>query len=259
MTARLFTWNVNGIRAASRRGFADTFASLKPDILALQEVKALPEEFPLLPETYSDYQLYWHAAEKRGYSGTAVLTKYKPLAVRYGLAPGLDREGRVLTLEFPGCYFVNVYTPNSKRGLLRLEYRIREWDPAFRAYLSELQAHKPVMFCGDLNVAHQDIDIANPKGNVKNAGFTPEERTSFSETLELGFMDVFRKFNREPHQYTWWSARPGVRERNIGWRIDYFCATRELATQIHDVKIHSHILGSDHCPVSIDVDRKLLK
>ena len=249
---KCISWNVNGLRACLKKGFMESFRVLDADIFALQETKMQPEQAILdLP----GYRQYWNSAERKGYSGTAVFSRIEPLAVTYGLGiEEHDHEGRVITLEFPDCYFVTVYTPNSKRGLERLAYRM-EWEDAFRAYLVALDAKKPVIVCGDLNVAHEDIDLANPASNHKNAGFTDEERGKMNALLEKGFTDSFRFLHPdEKGAYSWWSYFAKSRERNIGWRIDYFLVSDILQPRIKAAEIHSSILGSDHCPVELDIE-----
>jgi exodeoxyribonuclease-3 len=248
---KMVSWNVNGIRAIIKKGFHQSVEQLNPDVICLQEVKA--EEGQVEPS--EGYRWYWHSAEKKGYSGTCIATKVAPLNVSRGLSSSdIDKEGRVITMEFPSYYLVNVYTPNSQRGLLRLDFRTKVWDTAFLLHLKNLEKTKPVIFCGDLNVAHKEIDIANPKSNVKNAGFTPEERQSFSNILNSGFLDSFRIFNKEPGWYSWWTYRHNAREKNIGWRLDYFCLSEKLRPMIKNAEIHKQFHGSDHCPVSIDID-----
>ena len=248
----MVSWNVNGFRSVLGKGFYETMQELQPDVICLQEIKANPAQVEL---SLDDYHHYWNPAQKPGYSGTFIATKRKPIDVRLGFGtPELDTEGRVVTVEFPSYYLVNVYTPNSQRGLLRLSYRTEIWDRAFHVYLKSLEATKPVVFCGDLNVAHQEIDLANPKANVKNAGFTPEERASFGSILTSGFVDTFREFNQQAGQYSWWTYRSNAREKNIGWRLDYFCASQSLKPHLKAAGIHSHCLGSDHCPVSLELD-----
>ncbi len=251
MTLQLISWNVNGIRAVLKKGFLDYVAGAKPDILCLQEMRALPEQVDF---SIGDYHRYWYPAEKKGYSGTAVFTKIKPKKVTYGL--GIrehDTEGRLITLEFDEHYLVNVYTPNSQRGLERLDYRTKEWDTAFLKHLKKLEKKKPVIFCGDLNVAHKEIDLANPKANERNAGFTIEERESFDRIIESGFIDTFREFTKESGHYTWWSYFGKAREKNVGWRIDYFCISPALRPQLLDAAISPEVMGSDHCPVSMKI------
>ncbi len=246
---KLISWNVNGLRAAIKKGFLDFLEDENPDVICLQEVKALPEQ---IEEEFKGYHLFWNPAEKKGYSGTAIFSKYKPINFSLGL--GLDKhdnEGRVITLEFESWYLVTVYTPNSKRDLSRLYYRTQSWDKDFLAYVKNLEKSKPVVFCGDLNVAHQEIDLANPKTNTKNAGYTLEERESFDHIVSSGFIDTFREFHSEGDRYSWWSYMNQARPRNIGWRIDYFCVSASLKSQLKGADILDHIHGSDHCPVSL--------
>ena len=249
---KFVSWNVNGLRACVTKGFEDTFRRLDADFFCLQETKMQPGQLDL---SFEGYERYWCSAEKKGYSGTAVFTRHRPLSVRYGL--GLeehDHEGRVITLEMPAFYLVTVYTPNSQDGLRRLDYRM-EWDAAFRDYLARLDAAKPVVVCGDLNVAHREIDLKNPKSNRRNAGFTDEERESFGRLLRAGFTDSFRFFypNLEG-AYSWWSYRFKAREKNAGWRIDYFLVSDRLRPALTDAAIHGDVFGSDHCPVSVEID-----
>lgn len=252
MTKTLISWNVNGIRAVLQKGFLDFVRDADPDILCLQETKAHPTQVDMELAQYPYH--YWNSAEKKGYSGTAIFSKIEPLQVSYGLGIAEhDREGRVITLEFERVFVVTVYTPNSQDGLRRLEYRTQEWDVAFLKYVKNLEKKKPVIFCGDLNVAHKEIDLANPKTNVKNPGFTPEERASFDNIVAAGFIDTFRFFNEEPHHYTWWSYRTRARERNVGWRIDYFCVSQSLIAHLKRAEILSDVMGSDHCPVLLEV------
>ncbi len=242
------SWNVNGIRSLQKKGLLEAIALMDADILCFQEVKALEAQVVL---DAAGYHAYWNPAEKLGYSGTLTLTRTKPIHVSSGL-PGLeDREGRVQTLEYRDYYLVNVYTPNSKRDLSRLEYRQKIWDTSFLKYLKELEKKKPVVFCGDLNVAHKDIDLSNPKTNKKNAGFTPEERAGFENYISAGFVDTFRIFEKEAGHHTWWTPRSQARERNIGWRIDYFCVSAHFCEMVHHAEILKDIHGSDHCPVSL--------
>ena len=248
---KFISWNVNGLRACLKKGFMESFRQLDADIFALQETKMQPDQAILdLP----GYRQYWNSAEKKGYSGTAVFTRHEPMAVTYGL--GLeehDHEGRVITLEFADYYFVTVYTPNSKRELERLAYRM-EWEDAFRAYLLALDEKKPVIVCGDLNVAHKEIDLKNPKTNRRNAGFTDEEREKFTELLAAGFTDTFRALYPDKEGiYTWWSYLRKARETNAGWRIDYFVTSERLQGSIKDATIHNEIFGSDHCPVGLEL------
>ena len=249
---RLISWNVNGLRAVVGKGFVDIFNALDADIFCLQETKLQAGQIELeLP----GYEQYWNYAEKKGYSGTAVFTRIKPISVSYGLGiEEHDKEGRVITLEYENFYLVNVYTPNSKDGLARLPYRM-EWETAFLAYLKKLEETKPVIFCGDLNVAYQEIDLKNPKTNRKNAGFTDEERQKFTELLEAGFVDTFRYFYPDlEHIYSWWSYRFSARAKNAGWRIDYFCVSECLKDRLVDAKILTEVMGSDHCPVVLEMN-----
>lgn len=245
---KLISWNVNGLRAAVKSGFQEKVQTLDADVVCIQETRAGNGQIAVdLP----GYLQYWNNAEKKGYSGTAVFSRKEPLSVSYGMSmPEHDREGRIITLEFPGFFLVNVYTPNAQRGLTRLGYRMK-WDADFLAYLKKLEHTKPVVFCGDLNVAHKEIDLKNPKANVRNAGFSPEERASFDRFVENGFIDTFRVFNQEPGNYTWWSYRFNARAKGIGWRIDYFCISSSLKILLKDAFILEHITGSDHCPVGI--------
>ena len=248
---KFISWNVNGLRACMQKGFADTFRDLDADIFCIQESKLQEGQIDFAPE---GYHAYWNYAEKKGYSGTALFTKEEPLSVRYGMGiEEHDREGRLITAEFPEYYFVTCYTPNSQDGLRRLDYRMT-WEDDFRAYLKQLEKSKPVIFCGDLNVAHEEIDIKNPKTNHKNAGFTDEERTKFTELLDAGFIDTFRYFYPDAEGiYSWWSYRFHAREKNAGWRIDYFCVSRSLEEKLADAKILTAIQGSDHCPIELDL------
>lgn len=249
---RLVSWNVNGLRACVRKGFLDYFNELDADIFCVQETKLQEGQIDLELEGYMQY---WNYAIKKGYSGTAVFTKKKPLSVRYGLdGEEWDREGRVITLEFDSFFLVNVYTPNSQRDLARLPYRLA-WEDHILDYLKSLDEQKPVILCGDLNVAHNDIDLKNFKSNKGNSGFTTEEREKMTRFLNSGFIDTYRYFYPEKEDvYTWWSYMAKVRERNIGWRIDYFIVSNRLETLLVDAKIHPHILGSDHCPVELEIN-----
>ncbi|WP_338553163.1 exodeoxyribonuclease III [Paenibacillus sp. KS-LC4] len=249
---KLVSWNVNGLRACVNKGFIDYFNEMDADIFCLQETKLQEGQISLeLGDSYSDY---WNYAVKKGYSGTAVFTKTPPLSVRYGIEENEEPEGRILTLEFKDFYLVNVYTPNAKRDLLRLDYRL-EWEDRFRTYLQQLDAVKPVIVCGDLNVAHQEIDLKNAKANHGNSGFTAEERGKMTELLAAGFIDSFRHlYPDRTDAYTWWSYMPKVRERNVGWRIDYFLLSGRLAPLLKDAGIDSAIMGSDHCPVLLSID-----
>jgi exodeoxyribonuclease-3 len=249
---KMISWNVNGLRACVRKGFLEYFDEVDADIFALQEIKLQEGQIDLDLEGY--YQ-YWNYAEKKGYSGTAVFTKKKPISFTRGLGiEEHDKEGRVITLEFDKFYFVNVYTPNSKRGLERLDYRAR-WQDDFTNYLIELDKNKPVILCGDLNVAHNEIDLKNPSSNRKNAGFTDTEREKMTELLNANFIDTFRHFYPDKEEvYSWWSYMRKARERNSGWRIDYFVVSERVKNDLIDAKIHSHIMGSDHCPVELEIE-----
>lgn len=248
---KLVSWNVNGLRAAMGKGFMDAFAALDADAFCLQETKLQAGQIALeLP----GYHQYWNYAEKKGYSGTAVFTRQEPLSVRYGMGVDtFDHEGRLITLEMGDHYLITVYTPNSQDGLARLPYRM-EWEDAFRAYLKELEKTKPVVVCGDLNVAHREIDIKNPKSNVRNAGFTQEERDKMTALLDSGFVDTFRYFHPDvTGAYSWWSYRFHARENNAGWRIDYFLVSEALRPRLRSASIHGEIYGSDHCPVALEM------
>ncbi len=246
---KLISWNVNGLRAVLRKNFLDYLRDEAPDVLCLQETKCTPEDVEQLwPAAYTTY---WNSAEKKGYSGTAVFTKSRPFAVTRGIGvPDHDREGRVLTAEFDAFFLVNVYVPNSQRELTRLAYR-QTWDVAFLSYLKKLQRRKPVIFCGDLNVAHTELDLANPKANVHNHGFTPEERAGFSAFVKAGFVDTFREFEPGGGHYTWWSVMSGARARNVGWRLDYFLISAALRPRLQTAFIRAEVTGSDHCPVGM--------
>ena len=247
---KLISWNVNGLRACLGHGFADQFAALDADIFSVQETKMQPGQADFAPAGYTEYV---NSAEKKGYSGTACWCRQAPLSVRKGVGiPAHDTEGRVLTLEYPGFYLVNCYTPNSQNELRRLDYRM-EWEDMFRAYLLGLDAEKPVILCGDLNVAHQEIDIKNPRTNRRNAGFTDEEREKMTRLLAAGFTDSFRLLHPDTVQYSWWSYRFRAREKNAGWRIDYFLVSNRIADKITGAVIHGDIFGSDHCPVELDI------
>lgn len=252
---KLLSWNVNGIRAAVKGGFGDFVTKARPDILCLQETKVAREDIPRLE--LEGYRLYWTHAEKKGYSGTATFSKVEPLNVTYGIGiPKHDKEGRVLTTEFEAFYLVNVYVPNSKRDLSRLPYREKEWDVDFLKHLKKLEKKKPVVFCGDLNVAHGEIDLTNPKSNVKNHGFTPQERKGFDRLVEAGFIDTFREFEKAGGHYTWWSRFADCRARNIGWRIDYFLISKSLRPKLKKAFILPEVTGSDHCPVGIELSER---
>lgn len=248
---KLFSWNVNGLRACMNKGFEDFLAQVAPDVICLQETKMQREQAAFV---FPGYEEYWNSAEKKGYSGTAVFTKQKPLSVTYGLGiEEHDKEGRVITAEYPDFYLVTVYTPNSQRGLARLEYRM-QWEDAFRAYLQQLDTVKPVVVCGDLNVAAEEIDLKNPKTNRMNAGFTDEERAKFRELKAAGFVDTFRYLHPEEVKYSWWSYMFKAREKNAGWRIDYFVVSERIKDKVQTAEIHNDVFGSDHCPVSIELD-----
>nr|WP_276939991.1 exodeoxyribonuclease III [Helcococcus sueciensis] len=244
---KIISWNVNGLRAVMNKGFMDYLNQEDPDIICLQEIKLSEGQLALDLENYYEYYNY---AEKKGYSGTAIFTKTEPLNVNYGIGiEEHDKEGRVITAEYDDFFLVTCYTPNSKRGLLRLDYR-QEWEDDFRNYLLELNKTKPVVLCGDLNVAHKEIDLKNPQSNRKNAGFTDEERSKFQELLDAGFIDTFRYFYPDiPDMYTWWSYITKARDRNVGWRIDYFVVSKDFEDKLLDASIHMEQLGSDHCPV----------
>lgn len=248
---KLISWNVNGIRACVQKGFLDFFKEVDADIFCIQESKLQEGQIELDLEGYNQY---WNYAKKKGYSGTAIFTKHEPIKVTYGLGiEEHDQEGRVITLEFEQFYMVTVYTPNSQNELARLPYRM-EWEEAFKDYLKKLDETKPVIVCGDLNVAHKEIDLKNPKTNKKNAGFTIEERIKFSELLENGFTDTFRYFYPDMEEiYSWWSYRFKAREKNAGWRIDYFLTSSSLDERLVGAKIHTEVLGSDHCPVELEI------
>lgn len=250
---KIISWNVNGIRAVLKKGFAEWFAEEQPDILCLQETKARPEQVEL-PLEFAGYHQYWNSADKPGYSGTLILTKVKPINVVNGIGiDDHDREGRVITAEYADYFLVTVYTPNAQNGLARLDYRL-QWDHDFLAYVKDLEKTKPVIFCGDLNVAHQEIDLARPKSNHKNPGFSPQERESFDNIVAANFTDTFRHFQPDTTEaYSWWSYRAGARARNVGWRIDYFCVSNSLTDSLKNAWILSEVLGSDHCPVAIEL------
>lgn len=249
---KLISWNVNGIRACVQKGFLDFFKDVDADIFCIQESKLQEGQIDLKLDGY--YQ-YWNYAEKKGYSGTAIFTKIKPISVVNGLGiEEHDKEGRIITLEFDEYYVVTVYTPNSKSELERLDYRMI-WENEFRKYLKELERNKPVIVCGDLNVAHKEIDLKNPKNNRKNAGFTDEERGKFTELLKSGFIDTYRYFYpNEEGRYSWWSYRFNARKNNAGWRIDYFCVSDCLKDRLKGANIHNEVLGSDHCPVELTIE-----
>ncbi len=249
---KLLSWNVNGARAAMKKGLRDFILRSDADAICLQEVRARREQVTLdLP----DHHFSWNAGDRAGYSGTAILSKTEPLSVRNGIGvPEHDREGRVIAAEYDDFFLVTNYTPNAGRGLVRLDYRCDGWDPAFLAYCKELEAEKPIVLCGDLNVAHQEIDIARPKSNHKTAGFTPRERANFTRFLDAGFVDTFRMFTSEGSHYSWWSYRAGARRRNVGWRLDYFCVSENLRGRVRSSKILKDVMGSDHCPIELIID-----
>jgi len=260
---KIYSWNVNGIRAVDKKGaLAEFITKEQPDVICFQETKAHETQLDL---EFPEYEKYWNSAKKAGYSGTAIWTKVAPLSVAYGLPDDLitqykldgdaygdpSNEGRVISVEFENFYLVTVYTPNSKGDLSRLELRHKQWDPAFLDYMKQLETKKPVLFCGDLNVAHAEIDLANPKPNVGKHGFTIEEREGFDNVLAAGFVDTFRIFNQDGGNYTWWTHWANARARNVGWRIDYFLASAGIKDQIESAAIHPAVMGSDHCPVSV--------
>ena len=249
---KLISWNVNGLRACCDKGFREEFARLDADFFCLQETKMQAGQLDI---QFEGYQSFWNYAEKKGYSGTAIFTRHQPLSVAYGIGvEEHDHEGRVITLEMEYFYLITVYVPNSQDGLKRLDYRMT-WEDAFLAYLQKLEEKKPVVVCGDLNVAHQEIDLKNPKSNRKNAGFTDEERAKFTQWLNAGFTDTFRYFYPDQKDiYSWWSYRFKAREKNAGWRIDYFVTSASLNNKLVDAKIHTDIFGSDHCPVELTLD-----
>lgn len=248
---KFISWNVNGLRACREKGFEESFRALDADCFCLQETKLQEGQIDI---AFDGYESYWNYAEKKGYSGTAIFTRIKPLSVAYGIGvEEHDHEGRVITLEFDDLYLVTCYTPNSQDGLKRLDYRMT-WEDDFRRFLKALEAKKPVVVCGDLNVAHQEIDLKNPKTNRKNAGFTDEERAKMSALLADGFTDTFRHFYPELEgAYSWWSYRFQARKKNAGWRIDYFLTSKSLYERLVDAKIHNEVLGSDHCPVELEI------
>lgn len=249
---KMISWNVNGLRACVGKGFIDFFDSVNADIFCLQETKLQAGQIDFEPEGYYSY---WNYADKKGYSGTAIFTKVEPISVQYGMGIDVhDHEGRVITLEFESFYFVTVYVPNSKRELERLDYR-QQWEDDFRKFIISLDKDKPVVFCGDLNVAHKEIDLKNPKSNHHNAGFTDEEREKFSLMLDAGFTDTFRYFYPDlTGAYSWWSYMFKAREKNAGWRIDYFVSSKRLDDKLLYAKIHADVFGSDHCPIELDID-----
>ena len=248
---KLISWNVNGLRACLSKGFADFVAAADADIVCIQETKMQPGQAEV---NFAGYEQFWNSAVKKGYSGTAVFSRLQPIAVSYGMGlPAHDQEGRIITLEYDEFQLVNVYTPNSQRGLARLEYRM-QWEDDFRAYIGRLDRNKPVVVCGDLNVAHQEIDIKNPAANKNNAGFTPQERGKMTELLESGLTDSFRHLYPDRRDvYSWWSYMGNARERNVGWRIDYFLVSGQIENQIREAEIRMEVQGSDHCPVVLEL------
>ena len=251
---KLISWNVNGIRACLNKGFSDFFKEVNADIFCLQETKCQPEQINL---EFEGYTSYWNSAERKGYSGTAIFTKKQPVNVTYGIGiEEHDKEGRIITLEFENFYLVTNYTPNAKRELERLDYRM-VWEDEIRKYLLELNKKKPVIMCGDLNVAHEEIDLKNPKTNHRSAGFTDEERNKMTELLQAGFIDSFRYlYPTQENIYSWWSYMRKAREKNVGWRIDYFIVSKDIESKIKEARIDTDILGSDHCPVELEIDIK---
>ena len=250
---KFISWNVNGIRAALKKGLMEFLVKESPDVICFQEVKALPEQVDA--DWPAEYHQYWYPAEKKGYSGTAIFSRIEPISVTRGI--GLeehDKEGRVITVEFEDYFVVTVYTPNSKRELERLAYRTEIWEVLFLKHLKMLERTKPVLVCGDLNVAHKEIDLANPKTNTRNAGFTIEERECFDRLLENGFVDTFREFEKGGGHYSWWSYRSGARDRNIGWRLDYWCLSKVLRPRLQKSWIMPEVRGSDHCPVALLIE-----
>lgn len=248
---KLISWNVNGLRACVGKGFEEIFKKLDADFFCLQETKMQEGQLDI---SFDGYESYWNYADKKGYSGTAIFTKHHPVSVSYGLGiDEHDHEGRVITLEMEKFYLITVYTPNSQDGLRRLDYRMT-WDDDFRKYLNDLDKKKPVIVCGDMNVAHEEIDLKNPKSNRRNAGFTDEEREKFTELLSCGYIDTFRDLHPEEIVYSWWSYRFKAREKNAGWRIDYFLTSERVKTAIKEANIHTEIFGSDHCPVELNIE-----
>lgn len=247
---RFITWNVNGLRACVGKGFGEYFAAADADFFCIQESKMQEGQLDLdLP----GYRQYWNYAEKKGYSGTAIFTRHEPLDVRLGMGiEAHDHEGRLITLEYPDFYLTTVYTPNAQDGLKRLDYRM-QWEDDFRQWLRDMARRKPVIVCGDMNVAHEEIDLKNPKTNRRNAGFSDEERGKFTELLDAGFIDTFRMLYPDKVEYSWWSYRFKAREKNAGWRIDYFLVSEALRARVADVRIHTEIFGSDHCPVELEL------
>ena len=250
---KIVTWNVNGLRACIKNGFVDSFKKLNPDIICVQETKLQQEQIPDGFYDKKKYKDFWHFAEKKGYSGTLILTKKDPINWQLGInSPIHDVEGRGITLEFENFYVVNCYVPNAQPGLKRIDYRMN-FEDNLRKYLKKLDKNKPVIYCGDLNVAHEEIDLKNPKTNVGNPGFSDEEREKMTDLLDSGFVDVYRSLYPKGEEYTWWSYRMNAREKNVGWRIDYFIVSKRFIKNIKDIIIHNEIFGSDHCPVELDV------
>ena len=249
---KAISWNVNGIRACINKGFEEFFKQVDADIFCIQETKCMPDQINL---QFAGYKSYWNSAEKKGYSGTAVFTKKEPMSVKYGIGmEEHDKEGRVITLEYEKFYMVNIYTPNSKSELERLTYR-QIWEDEIRKYLIKLNKTKPVIVCGDLNVAHKEIDLKNPKTNRRSAGFTDEERSKMTELLDAGFIDSFRYlYPNKENAYTWWSYMRKAREKDVGWRIDYFIVSKDMKQKIKEAKIYSNVMGSDHCPVELEIE-----
>ncbi|KAA8782904.1 exodeoxyribonuclease III [Paenibacillus amylolyticus] len=249
---KLVSWNVNGLRACVNKGFMDYYQQSEADIFCLQETKLQAGQIEM--DLGEDVYQYWNYAIKKGYSGTAVFSRIKPLSVYYGMEEDSEPEGRMITLEYDAFYLINVYTPNAKRDLTRLPYRL-EWEDRFRSYVLQLEQTKPVIICGDLNVAHQEIDLKNPKPNMGNSGFTDEERGKMNDLLASGYVDSFRHLHPDQTDvYSWWSYMPKVRERNVGWRIDYFLVSNQLAPRVADAYIDCHVMGSDHCPVGVKLE-----
>ena len=249
---KIVSWNVNGLRSALDKGLLDKLPLLDADMLCLQEIKAMPEQVPDVD--WGGYQLHWNPAQKKGYSGTLIMTRDAPLNLAYGFGmPEHDNEGRVISAEYPDFWLVTVYTPNVKNDLSRLKYRHQEWDVKFLKHVKQLEQSKPVVFCGDLNVAHREIDLARPKENAGNAGFTNEEREGMDNIVKAGFLDSFREFNEAGGNYSWWSFRAGARARNVGWRIDYVCLSKALRRKLKGAYILPDMHGSDHCPVGIEL------
>ncbi|MBK9990186.1 MAG: exodeoxyribonuclease III [Verrucomicrobia bacterium] len=250
---KIVSWNVNGVRAVLKKDLLKIMEAFAADVICLQETKAHPGDVQHVAWP-SGYEAYWNSAVKKGYSGTVTFSRVKPLGVSYGIGMAEhDGEGRVVTTEFADFFLLNVYQPNSQRGLTRLDYRVKEWDPAFLAYVKKLEKKKPVVFCGDLNVAHTELDLANPKTNRRNAGFTDEERANFSNILASGFVDTLREFEKGPGHYTWWSLMANCRARNIGWRVDYFVASERLRPALKSASVLPAVMGSDHCPVVLEM------